>query len=95
MRKSEISLNLNKVFTDIISININKDDSFESSLNKFYEVMRKHGICQGEWSINGRTVCNPELSLCYAAYKQHKLLAFDVFECLNKPPDDLLAYDKE
>lgn len=96
MKKSNKSLDLGKVYQDIMSINITGNDSFKSSLDKFYEVMRKHGICQGEWTENGsRRVCNPEWTLCYSAYKQHKILAFDIFECLNTPPDDLLAYNKE
>ena len=95
MKKSEVAINLEIVYKDINSIKIDSKDSFETTLNKFYEVMRKHGICQGVWSENGRTVCNAEWIMCYAAFKQHKVLMFDVFECLNAPPDDLLAYDKE
>ena len=90
--KSEFSKQLGKVYSDILSIKIEMSDSFETSLNKFYDVMRKHGICQGTWSKNGRTVSNAEWIMCYNIFKSHKLMALDIFLILNEPPEDLLAY---
>lgn len=92
MQKQDFTKKLGQVYADILSIEIKESDSFESSMNKFYEVMRKWGICQGEWSENGRTINTPEWNMCFAVFKNHKIMTLDVFLVLNTPPDDLLAY---
>jgi hypothetical protein len=54
--KSLIAKNLEAVYKDINAIEINENDSFKTSMDKFYKVMRKYGIKQGTWSGNGRCI---------------------------------------
>jgi len=92
MEKTEFSNNLNAIYNDILSIKIDSEDSFKTSTDKFYEIMRKYGICQGTWSENGRLCNNAEWNMCFSAFRQHKILSFDMFIMLSEPPEDLLAY---
>lgn len=87
--------NLGEIYQDILDIKIDSKDSFQSMMNKFYDVMRKWKICQGTWSENGRTCNNAEWNMCFAVFKQHKILAFDIWLALSNPPEDLRAYGKE
>ena len=93
MKKSETVIAMGVVFHDINAIKVEMTDSFESLMNKFYSIMRKHGICQGTKSDNGVCVSNPEWIMCFETFKMHKILAFDLFLILNEPPVDLIAYD--
>lgn len=93
--KPDFNKNLENIYKDILGIKIKVTDSFQSSLDKFYKVMRKWGIKQGTWSENGRTACNAEWIMCFSVFKQHKILALDIWLCLNNPPKDLLAYGDE
>jgi hypothetical protein len=86
---------LANIYKDIQNIEIKPTDSFKTSLNKFYAVMRKWGIKQGEWSENGRTVVNAEWNMCWQVFKSHKILALDLWLLLSEPPKDLLAYGKK
>ena len=95
IEKKEIASNLGKIYEDILSIKIDMNDSFKSSMDKFYNVMRKWGVCQGTWSENGRTVNNAEWNMCFQVFKAHKIMAFDVWLILSTPPDDLLAYGEK
>ena len=92
--RSPFAENLNKIYNDLLSIKITENDSFKSSMDKFYEVMRKWGICQGTWSKNGRLVANAEWNMCYQTFKNHKILALDTWLILNDPPEDLQAYSE-
>lgn len=88
--------NLASVYKDIIAIKIGHKDSFKTSLNKFYGVMRKHGIKQGTWCDNGsRLISNPEWNMCYDTFKSHKVLSLDLWLSMSEPPKDLLAYGKK
>ena len=94
IEKTDVVLNLENIYNDILSIEISMDDSFRTSLDKFYNVMRKWGICQGTWTENGRTVCTAEWNMCWQVFKVQKLQILDIFLVLNDPPEDLLAYGK-
>lgn len=94
-KKPKISQNLQAIYNDINSIKIDIKDSFLSCMQKFYAVMRKWGIKQGTWTKNGRSVCSAEWNMCFAVFKQNKILALDIWLVLNEPPSDLLAYGKE
>jgi hypothetical protein len=95
-KKPEFNQRLDEIYCDIIHIKVKPTDSFESLLKKFYAVMRKWGIKQGTWSDNGsRCVNNAEWNMCYQVFKEHKILSYDLWMCLNTPPKDLLAYGKK
>lgn len=94
--KPDFNKNLGEIYKDIIGIKIDAKDSFKSSMNKFYAVMRKWGIKQGEWTDHGSRVVNTaEWNMCFQVFKNHKILALDLWLCLNEPPKDLLAYGKK
>lgn len=94
--KPEFNKNLDKIYKDIIAIEVNLDDSFKTLLSKFYAVMRKWGIKQGTWtSHNSRLINNAEWNMCYQVFRNHKISQFDWQMCLNTPPKDLLAYGKK
>lgn len=84
---------LSEIYNDITGIKLNPTDSLITLMNKFYDVMRKHGIKQGNWTENGsRTICTAEWNFCFNLFKNHKILAYDLWLILNEPPQDLLAY---
>lgn len=95
IEKNDVSINLGEVYQDILAIKIDINDSFKSMMDKFYEVMRKWKICQGNWTENGRTCNTAEWNMCFAVFKQHKISTFDIWLALSNPPEDLLAYGKE
>lgn len=95
-KKNEIIKNLDGIYKDIMKIKIEPEDSFITSMNKFYEVMRKWGICQGTWlERGGRSCCTPEWNMCYMVFKENKMMQFDMWMTLTDPPEDLMAYGKK
>jgi hypothetical protein len=81
---------LNKIYMDILSIKIDSKDSFESMINKFYEVMRKHGIKHGTKTESGSIcVVNAAWNMCWAVYISHKMTALDIWMLLSDVPNDL------
>ena len=93
--KENINKRLSDIYKDIIAIKIDAKDSFATSMNKFYKVMRKWNIKQGEWIKSGsRLLCNAEWIMCFDVFRNHKILSLDLWLCLNDPPKDLLAYGK-
>ena len=89
---------INKIAKDIISIKLDKSDTLEICMNKFFDVMRKYGIKEGtiRFDKNGKStgrICdNPEWCIC-------KSLFFRSFENFlelqilfgNCVPEDLLG----
>ena len=55
------------IYNEVNSIEIKPTDTHESSLNKFYKIMRKHGIKHGTWSEDGIGVilAKPEWVMLY------------------------------
>jgi len=49
---------LSEVFQDILSIDYGSDRTFKQQMDDFYEVVRKWGIKQGNWTKNGSRICN-------------------------------------
>jgi len=93
--KNAKARSLGVVFKDLMAIKIEENDSFSTSLNKFYGVMRKHGIKQGTWTKGGgRLVNNFEWSMCWESFRNHKILSLDLWLSMSTPPKDLLAYGK-
>lgn len=90
--KTDFSNNLSSIYKDLLAIKISENDTFKSSMDKFYQVMRKWHICQGTWSENGRLCNTAEWNMCFQVFKINKIMAFDIWLILATPPDDLLAY---
>ena len=88
-------LKMREVAKDILSYN-KKDRNMNHNqmMQKFYLIMTKHGIKQGEWTEGGGRLCNnPEWTMCLHlmrdSYAQNSLLA-DLFG--DKMPASLQAY---
>lgn len=85
------------IYNEVNSIDIKPTDTHKSSLDKFYKIMRKHGIKQGTWSEDGvgRILSNPEWVMFYDIFKsiidKHYIFA----TLLKSPPKDLMAYGKK
>lgn len=88
--KNKTSKILGEVYIDILRIEILPTTTFDESIELFYEVMRKHGIKQGELSENGRTVNNGEWTICWETFKSITITSFFMWRGLIKEiPEDL------
>jgi len=96
MKKTKLSNDMGMIFKDILDIEITLDNSLQDMLNKFYDVMSKYSICQGTWTeTGGRSIANPEWTICFKAFLMHKQAVIDFRMLLAEVPSKLLAYDKE
>jgi len=95
--KTDKATHIGNVYNDIQAIEFDINDSFKMLMDKFYVVMRKHGICQGTWneSGTGRCVSNPEWVMSYQAFKSHIESRWMWASLMTEPPKDLLAYGKK
>lgn len=93
--KTVLTKNLGKVYNDIHAIKIDKTDSFDTLLKKFYKVMAKHGICQGNWSEKGRKVSTPEWCMCWHTFRSLVNATLNIVGFMSQPPKHLLAYGKK
>lgn len=80
---------LNDVAGDIIGIKFEDSDTLQDCMNKFYDIMRKHGIKEGTPSKNGRTVARYEWTMCFELFKEMLKSYFTVRTLLNDTPEDL------
>lgn len=65
MRKIDMS----KVSKDIIDIKFKPSDTLQVAMNKFYFIMRRHGIKEGTSDgKGGRIVCNYEWTMCMVLF---------------------------
>src|SRR5689334_15105527 len=62
-------------------------------LKKFYAILRKHGVKQGEWMKNGRgrTCNNPEWTAAKALFESQVRGQLEMWALFNDAPSDLLA----
>jgi len=95
INKSLFVENMEKIYCEIQSIQAKPTDTFQSLIDKFYSVMRKWGVCHGNWSENGRTAVSAEWNMCFNVFWDNVVLGFRVWVLLTTPPDDLLAYGEE
>ncbi len=97
MKKSQTAQNLEAVAQDLLAINIKPTYPYNYLMQKFYTVMRKHGIKQGTWCKNGigRQCDSAEWSICSVFF--HKLIDDSkIFQQItSKVPQDLMAYGKQ
>ena len=59
-------MEMRQIARDIIKIKISEDKTLKQLFEMFYDVMRKHGIYEGEMSCDGAGVlkANPEWTIC-------------------------------
>jgi hypothetical protein len=95
VEKSVLTQNLGDVYKDLNAIKIESSDSFDTLAKKFYAVMTKYGICQGNWSENGRSVASPEWCICWHNFMSTVQSRFNWIYLMSQPPKHLLAYGKK
>lgn len=83
---------MSKVSKDIISIEINKEDSIEKIFKKFYSIMRKYGIKRGTKNKNGITQNNFEWTICTSLFLKQIQNGLDWGFLLWDYPKDLRHY---
>jgi hypothetical protein len=81
------------IFKDINATKVSNADSLDTLMDKFYKLMRKHGIKQGTWTEGGgRLVSNFEWTMCLIAFRSHVNAKWDWAFLMGNTPKDLLAY---
>lgn len=95
IEKNEKNEYLGNVYEDILNIKITPKDSFETLINRFYEVMTKWGICQGTWTENGRACSNAEWCMCWNSFESHIRMQIMLMNLKAEPPAHLLAYGEK
>lgn len=88
-------LKMRSVAHDIIHFNNKRDDmTHDQMMKKFYAIMKKHGIKQGEWSeTGGRTCNNPEWTMCLHLMRDTHHLNTQLQDMFgHKMPKELMAY---
>ncbi len=81
-----------KISYDIELIRIEKEDTFNGILNKFYDVMRKYEIKKHTKKGSGweSTVSEtPEWNMCYTLFVQKIKSYFDLVDYFAQLPEDL------
>ena len=95
IEKTQSVFNMGKIYKDINGIKIDEKDSFGSLLKKFYTIMESNGICQGNWTENGRTMATPEWCMCWQVFKSNIEAKINWMFLMCDPPNHLLAYGKK
>lgn len=86
---------MKEVASDIISIKFKNSDTLSICMKKFYDVMRKHGIKEGDPAYNddgkdvGRTMFNPDWIMCLTLFQDNLKSHIMWSGLLGKTPKDL------
>lgn len=97
-KEKEFRYRLRCLAEDIINYNPKRKQlTHDQAMKKFYSIMEKHGIKQGEWTEGGgRLVANFEWTLCLTMFhevRRNEFLLQDLFS--EGMPKNLLAYGKK
>jgi len=96
IRKTTFALKLGDLYKDIISINLDENDTILTAMNKFYEVMRFWGICHGNYvESGGIQMAAGEWNACLCIFKSYNLAKFNMWLLRQELPEDLQAYYAE
>lgn len=93
--KSGFVKNLNVIYKELNGIKVEENDTIKMLFDKFYDIMRKWGICQGEWNGNGRTISNAEWVICHNVFLNKINSVMTLWGLMNDVPEDLQAYEKK
>ena len=95
IEKTKFTKELDEVYSEIVKISLKHDDSLETITKNFYKIMKKHGICQGTWTPNGRLTSNPSWVICINLFTNLIYKELELMLLLQIPPKTLLAYGKQ
>ena len=94
--KSQFVSKLDKLYKELYGIKMNHNDTIESLVNQFYDIMRKYGIKQGTWTGRGsRLVSNAEWNICWQVFLNNYQSSLNLACLLHEVPEDLLAYGEK
>jgi hypothetical protein len=85
---------LMNAFKDVHALKFDRNQTIDSVLNSFYDVMRRHGIKQStphydkDGKLVSRTMSTPEWVICHNAFMK-KFDFFLVIEDLKSVPEDV------
>ena len=86
--------NLENVSRDLINLEFKETDTLKSVMNKFYSVMRKHGIKRGtKTKSGGITQDNYEWTICKSLFHNRVVDYFMMANIFDKSPKDLEYYE--
>lgn len=93
IRKTTFTVKLGDLYKDIISIDLTESDTIITAMNKFYDVMRFWGICQGNYVESGGIQSSTgEWNACLCIFKSYNLVKFNTWLLCQELPEDLEAY---
>lgn len=87
---------IREVAKDIIGLKFEKTDTLKICMNKFFDVMKKHGIKQGTPSFNdegkevGTTCDNFEWTICKQMFMERVQDFFEIEMLFGNIPKELL-----
>jgi len=90
------SADIREVAKDIVGLKFKKTDTLKDCMNKFFAVMKKHGIKQGTPSFNdegkevGRTRDNFEWTICKQMFIKQVESFFELDMLFGNIPKELL-----
>jgi hypothetical protein len=89
-------MDIKEISKEIIQIKFEGSDTLDDCMNKFYDVMRKHGIKQNTPSENGVGVIgsNFEWTMCKVLFIDMVVQHFTLKDFFNGVPKDLHCYEK-
>lgn len=86
---------LRDIAHDIIHFNDKRKQlTFNAATNIFYDIMRKHGVKEGEKSKTGKGIIvqNPEWVMCWHLFESMHLGHWQMDSLINAVPKDLAYY---
>lgn len=87
------NFNLEKVGCDLVNIKFKEADTLKQVMEKFYLVMRKHGIKRGTKSKSGGIIQdNYEWTFSKALFQERVIDYFQMANIFDKLPKDLESY---
>lgn len=90
--KNKKAKNLEEISKEIIQLKFKKSMTLSQVMNKFYSIMRKHGVKKGTKSSNGAVrMSNFEWSICWCLF-QKQIESYFVFDEMLNFPKDLYHY---
>lgn len=89
--KNEKAKHLEEVSKEIIRLKIKNSMTLNQIINKFYRIMRKHGIKKGTKDGNGVKMSNFEWTLCWNLFEK-QIESHFMFDNLLRCPKDLNHY---
>jgi hypothetical protein len=92
----EMDYKIRKASIEIVALSVNNNDTIGGLFDKFFDIMRRHGIKRGTRSKDGVGILcdNIEWTVCRTLFTSHIADALMMDFVLGIVPEDLKAYDE-